>query len=82
MYRFKLGSEFKLCGCAAFYHSKAVVLLLLIHYFIVVLDICGGYAFPSCLVMQYLVYFLDFYHLADEERARCFTLIVFLLLCS
>ena len=38
--------------------------------------------FGPCVVMQYSVSFLILNHLAEEERAGCFTLIVLLLLCG
>ena len=40
--------------------------------------VCGGSVFGPCFVMPYLVSFLDL--LDGEERAGCFTLIVFLML--
>ena len=49
------------------------VLLLLVHY-LLLLPFCMG---ALCFVMYFF-----FYHLADEERAGCFTLIVFLLWCG
>ena len=38
--------------------------------------------FGPCFVMQYLVSFLVFIYLAEEEIVGCFTLIVFLLSCG
>ena len=58
-------------------HSKTAVVLLLIHCLLLLplfVVICVG----PWLIMQYLVLFLICNHLAGEERAGCFTLIVFL----
>ena len=58
-------------GCCPF--GSVVVYSL----FIVVPIVCGGFVFGPCFVIQYLVSFCS--HLAEEERAGCFTSIVFLL---
>ena len=42
----------------------------------------GFLEFGPCFVMQYLMPFLVFNHLAEEERAGCFSLIGFLLSCG
>ena len=39
-------------------------------------------SFDPCFVLQYLVAFVFFNHPAGEERAGCYTLIVFLLSCD
>ena len=38
--------------------------------------------FGLCFVMHYLVFFLFFNHLDEEDRADCFALIVFLMSCD
>ena len=45
MYRFKLGSEFKLCGCACFYPFKGGGSIAVDSLFIVALDICRAMSF-------------------------------------
>ena len=47
--------------------------------FIVALN---DFVFGPCFVMQYLVSFLVLHYLAEEERAGCFTFIVFLMSCD
>ena len=44
--------------------------------------VCGGSVFSYCFVMQYFVSFPALYHLNDEEKVGCFTLIVFLISCD
>ena len=39
-------------------HSKAVVLLLLIHCLLLLPLFCGGFVFGPCFVVQYLVSFI------------------------
>ena len=48
--------------------------------FLIAPDVCGFCVWPPVFVMQYLMSFLAFFTV--EERAGCFTLIVFLLSCS
>ena len=49
--------------------------------FLIAPDVCGFLCLVPVFVMQYLMSFLVFFH-HMEERAGCFTLIVFLLSCS
>ena len=48
--------------------------------FLIAPDVCGFLCLVPVFVMQYLMPFLVFFTV--EERAGCFTLIVFLLSCS
>ena len=48
--------------------------------FLIAPDVCGFLCLVPVFVMQYLMSFLVFFTV--EERAGCFTLIVFLLSCS
>ena len=48
--------------------------------FLIAPDVCGVLYLVPVFVMQYLMSFLVFFTV--EERAGCFTLIVFLLSCS
>ena len=65
--------QFKCCG--------SVVVEAL---FIVAPIVCRCFVFGPCFVMQYLVSLLFFESdiLAEEKRAGCFSLIVFLLSCG
>ena len=63
-------------------HSKSVVPLLLIYSFMYPPLFVGELIFDSCSVMHYFVSFLVFSHLNGEERACCFTLIVFPMSCD
>ena len=49
--------------------------------FLIAPDVCGFLCLVPVFVMQYLMSFLVFFH-HMEERAGCFTLIVFLPSCS
>ena len=44
--------------------------------------VCGGSGFGPCLVIQYFMPFYLCNHLNGEEKAGCFTLIVFLMSCD
>ena len=48
--------------------------------FLIAPDVCGFLCLVPVFVMQYIMSFLVFFTV--EERAGCFTLIVFLLSCS
>ena len=61
-------------------HSKAVVLLLLI-YFYVPFIVCGGTVLVFVFVFITLCPFWLSNHLAKEERADCFAFIVFQMSC-
>ena len=67
------------CGfsCYTFQCDGSVVLDSL---FIMAPDVCGFLCLVPVFVLQYLMSFLVFFTV--EERAGCFTLIVFLLSCS
>ena len=52
---------------------KWKALLLLIQMLLLLSSFCGCFVFGPCFVVQYLVSFLVFCHLAGEERADCFT---------
>ena len=57
-------------------HSKAMVLLLLMH--CLLLPHCFiGFMFGPCFVVHYLESFLVSHHLAWEEKDGCFTIVVF-----
>ena len=62
-------------------------MLLLIHCFLSFFSFFflggGGGVFDSCFVIQYLLFSLIFCnHLDEDERASCFALILYLLLCG
>ena len=67
------------CGfsCCTFQGDGSVVVDSL---FLIAPDVCGFLCLVPVFVMQYIMSFLVFFTL--EERAGCFTLIVFLLSCS
>ena len=50
--------------------------------FVVASIVCGGSVFGPCFVIQYFVSFYFCIYLDDEERASCFTLILFLISCD
>ena len=57
--------------------SKAVVLLLLIHYFVPYIA-CGGSVLVFVLLCTTMWPFKFFNHFDEKERVGCFALIVFL----
>ena len=63
--------------CCTFQGDGSVVVDSL---FLIDPDVCGFLCLVPAFVMQYLMSFLVFFTV--EERAGCFTLIVFLLSCS
>ena len=63
--------------CCTFQGDGSVVVDSL---FLIAPDVCGFLCLVPVYVMQYLMSFLVFFTV--EERAGCFTLIVFLLSCS
>ena len=60
-------------------HSKAVVLMLLIHC-LLGLPFCGVSVFGPCFVIQYFVSFYFCRYLDREERAGFLTLICLLMM--
>ena len=60
-------------------HSKAVLLLLLLMYCLLLLPLFVRSAFGTCFVTKFHLSFCN--HLVAGERAGCFTLIVFLVSC-
>ena len=58
--------------------SKATVLLL----FIVAPIVCGGSVFSHLFVLSTYMSFYFCIHRDGEERAGCFTLIVFVMFCD
>ena len=65
--------------CSPFLCGGSVFVDLL---FFVSLVVCGGSVFRSCFVIQYLVSLQFSNHIDGEERAGCFSLTVFLILCD
>ena len=59
----------------------AVMVLLLLICCLLLLPLFTGSVFGTCFVNQYVVPFWFYNHLDGEERAGCFTLIVFLMSC-